>query len=62
MVRPRRLAYAPDGLDPAEPEGYAERGELRSVVDTVRPLADVAAAHRALEAGGVRGKHVIRVG
>jgi len=27
----------------------------------VHPLADIAAAHRALEAGGVRGKHVIQV-
>ncbi|MGC9499687.1 NAD(P)-dependent alcohol dehydrogenase [Streptomyces sp. WG7] len=40
----------------------AESGALRPVVDTVRPLADIAAAHRALEQGGVRGKHVLRVG
>ncbi|MFH9575575.1 NAD(P)-dependent alcohol dehydrogenase [Streptomyces sp. NPDC017454] len=39
----------------------AEGGALRPVVDTVHPLADIAAAHRALERGGVRGKHVIRV-
>ncbi|MFW5418567.1 NAD(P)-dependent alcohol dehydrogenase [Nocardiopsis sp. CNT-189] len=45
----------------AELAGYAERGELRPVVDTVRPLAEVAAAHRALEDGGVRGKHVLRI-
>ncbi|GAA3741318.1 NAD(P)-dependent alcohol dehydrogenase [Streptomyces tremellae] len=40
---------------------YAEDGILRPVVDTVRPLAEIAAAHRALEAGGVRGKHVVRI-
>uniref|UniRef100_A0AAU2W3R6 NAD(P)-dependent alcohol dehydrogenase n=1 Tax=Streptomyces sp. NBC_00008 TaxID=2903610 RepID=A0AAU2W3R6_9ACTN len=41
---------------------YAEDGSIRPVVDTVRPLADIAGAHRALEAGGVRGKQVLRVG
>ncbi|MEW2134227.1 NAD(P)-dependent alcohol dehydrogenase [Streptomyces sp. NPDC005435] len=37
------------------------RGELRPMVDAVYPLAAVADAHRALEAGGVRGKFVVRV-
>ncbi|WP_460777765.1 NAD(P)-dependent alcohol dehydrogenase [Nocardiopsis nanhaiensis] len=41
--------------------GYVERGEVRPVVDTVHELADIAKAHRALEAGGVRGKHVVRL-
>lgn len=36
-------------------------GAVRPVVDTVRPLADIAGAHRALEAGGVRGKHLVQV-
>ncbi|MGW9455262.1 NAD(P)-dependent alcohol dehydrogenase [Streptomyces globisporus] len=45
----------------AELTAYVERGDLRPVVDTVHPLADIAAAHRALEAGGVRGKQVIRL-
>ncbi|MER6235232.1 NAD(P)-dependent alcohol dehydrogenase [Streptomyces clavifer] len=45
----------------AELARYAESGAIRPVVDTVHPLADIATAHRALEAGGVRGKHVIRV-
>ncbi|MGW9051576.1 NAD(P)-dependent alcohol dehydrogenase [[Kitasatospora] papulosa] len=40
---------------------YVESGAIRPVVDTVHPLSDIAAAHRALEAGGVRGKHVVRV-
>ncbi|MFE1246487.1 NAD(P)-dependent alcohol dehydrogenase [Streptomyces sp. NPDC058735] len=37
-------------------------GKLRPAVDTVFPLEETAAAHRALEAGGVRGKCVVRVG
>ncbi|MFH9617245.1 NAD(P)-dependent alcohol dehydrogenase [Streptomyces pratensis] len=40
---------------------YVESGAIRPVVDTVHPLSGIAAAHRALEAGGVRGKHVIQV-
>ncbi|MFF0163628.1 NAD(P)-dependent alcohol dehydrogenase [Streptomyces sp. NPDC005263] len=36
-------------------------GKLRPAVDTVFPLAETTAAHRALEAGGVRGKYVVRV-
>jgi NADPH:quinone reductase-like Zn-dependent oxidoreductase len=39
----------------------AESGALRPVVDTVHPLSGIAEAHRALEAGGVRGKHVIEI-
>ncbi|MFJ9057291.1 NAD(P)-dependent alcohol dehydrogenase [Streptomyces sp. NPDC102409] len=45
----------------AELTRYVETGAIRPVVDTVHPLADIATAHRALEAGGVRGKHVIQV-
>jgi NADPH:quinone reductase-like Zn-dependent oxidoreductase len=45
----------------AEITGYAERGDLVPVVDTVHPLHRVTDAHRALEAGGVRGKHVVRL-
>ncbi|MFB4422843.1 NAD(P)-dependent alcohol dehydrogenase [Streptomyces sp. QL37] len=45
----------------AELTRYAESGAVRPVVDTVHPLSGIAAAHRALEAGGVRGKHVIQV-
>ncbi|MEV0385732.1 NAD(P)-dependent alcohol dehydrogenase [Nonomuraea sp. NPDC050643] len=45
----------------AELTRYAENGDIRPVVDTVHPLAAIAAAHRALEAGGVRGKHVIEI-
>lgn len=37
-------------------------GHLRPAVDERFPLEETAAAHRALEAGGVRGKYVVSVG
>ncbi|MFJ8998505.1 NAD(P)-dependent alcohol dehydrogenase [Streptomyces sp. NPDC102359] len=41
---------------------HVAEGALRPAVDTVFPsLEETAAAHRALEAGGVRGKYVVRV-
>lgn len=40
---------------------YVVEGKLRPAVDTVFPLRDTAAAYRALEAGGVQGKYVVRV-
>ncbi|MET9821894.1 NAD(P)-dependent alcohol dehydrogenase [Streptomyces sp. NPDC006349] len=43
----------------AELTRAAEAGTIRPVIDTVFPLHDIAAAHARLEAGGVRGKHVI---
>lgn len=45
----------------AEMTRLVEHGDLRPVVDTVHPLEDIAVAHRALAAGGVRGKHVMRI-
>lgn len=45
----------------AELTAHAESGSLRPVVDTVRPFDEIAEAHRDLEAGGVRGKHVLQV-
>lgn len=41
--------------------GYVDTGAIRPMVDKVFPLSDIAGAHRALEAGGVRGKIVVRV-
>ena len=38
-----------------------EAGRVRPVIDTVHTLDEIADAHRALEAGGVRGKHVIQI-
>ncbi|MFF4194464.1 NAD(P)-dependent alcohol dehydrogenase [Nonomuraea sp. NPDC001831] len=40
---------------------YVDSGAIRPVVDKVFPLDDIAAAHRSLEAGGVRGKIVVRI-
>ncbi|WP_425566639.1 NAD(P)-dependent alcohol dehydrogenase [Nonomuraea roseoviolacea] len=40
---------------------YVEIGAVRPVVDTTYPLEEIAQAHRALEAGGVRGKIIVRV-
>ncbi|GAB3461005.1 NAD(P)-dependent alcohol dehydrogenase [Streptomonospora sediminis] len=48
--------------DFAELAGYVENGAIAPVVDSVHPLADIAGAHRALEGGGVRGKHIVEVG
>ncbi|MFE6157770.1 NAD(P)-dependent alcohol dehydrogenase [Streptomyces sp. NPDC056486] len=45
----------------AELTRLTESGAIRPVVDSVYPLADIAGAHRALEAGGVRGKLVVDV-
>jgi NADPH:quinone reductase-like Zn-dependent oxidoreductase len=45
----------------AELGRWVAAGAIRPQVDRVFPLADVAAAHRALEQGGVRGKIVIEV-
>ncbi|TDD07715.1 NAD(P)-dependent alcohol dehydrogenase [Nonomuraea deserti] len=38
-----------------------ESGAIQPVVDTVYPLSRIADAHRALEAGGVRGKLVVKI-
>jgi len=37
------------------------RGQVRPVIDSVFPLEQVAAAHAKLEAGGIKGKIVIRI-
>ncbi|NJQ07097.1 NAD(P)-dependent alcohol dehydrogenase [Streptomyces lonarensis] len=59
--RVRFFSGAPDTALLVRAAQLAEQGVLRPVVDTVHPLAAVADAHRALESGGVRGKHVLRV-
>ncbi|MFD9444070.1 NADP-dependent oxidoreductase [Streptomyces sp. NPDC060006] len=41
--------------------GRVTSGALRPVIDSVYPLADIAAAHQAFERGGVVGKHVVTV-
>ncbi|WP_333749402.1 zinc-binding dehydrogenase, partial [Streptomyces sp. IBSBF 2394] len=59
--RIRFFSGNPDGALLAEAARLAEHGDLVPVVDTVHPLDRAADAQRALEAGGVRGKHVVRV-
>jgi NADPH2:quinone reductase len=39
----------------------AERKQIRPLVDSVFPLEQVADAHRKIEAGGMKGKIVIRI-
>jgi NADPH:quinone reductase-like Zn-dependent oxidoreductase len=45
----------------AELSRLTDSGAVRPVVDTVLPLAKIAEAHRALEAGGIQGKLVIQI-
>ncbi|MFD4262592.1 zinc-binding dehydrogenase [Streptomyces sp. NPDC058534] len=59
--RIRAFSGDPDSALLAEVTRLAERGDVVPVVDTVHPLDRVADDHRALKAGGVRGKHVVRV-
>ncbi len=40
---------------------YVQRGDLVPVVAGLYPLADIAAAHRAFEAGGAVGKQIVGV-
>ena len=57
--RIRTFGVIPHEKDLSELAGYVDRGELRPIIDTVRPLSEIGDAHRALEAGGTRGKHVV---
>ncbi|UBU18892.1 NAD(P)-dependent alcohol dehydrogenase [Nonomuraea gerenzanensis] len=59
--RVRAFSGNPDHRLLADLARYVEDGAIRPVVDTVFPLDDLAGAHRALEAGGVRGKFVVRI-
>ncbi|AXG79083.1 NAD(P)-dependent alcohol dehydrogenase [Streptomyces paludis] len=61
---PRRIRIFsgnPDRRLLAEVTERVETDGIRPVVDTVRPLSEIGAAHSALEAGGVRGKHIIQI-
>jgi NADPH:quinone reductase-like Zn-dependent oxidoreductase len=64
-LRPRRWVRGFSGNPRAplmaELGRWVAAGAVRPQVDRVFPLAEIAAAHRALEQGGVRGKIVIRV-
>ena len=51
----------PQGDLLAELTRLTDTGALRPVVDTVFPLAEIAQAHKTLEAGGIHGKLVVRI-
>ncbi|MFF5344344.1 NAD(P)-dependent alcohol dehydrogenase [Streptomyces althioticus] len=60
--RVRFFSGAPRQADFDALARHVAEGALRPAVDTVfSSLEETAAAHRALEAGGVRGKYVVRV-
>ncbi|MEU3187618.1 NADP-dependent oxidoreductase [Streptomyces sp. NPDC006923] len=59
--RIRTFSANPDTAVLRELAGHVTSGALRPVVNSVFPLADIAAAHRAFERGGVVGKHVVAV-
>ncbi|MFF0093262.1 NADP-dependent oxidoreductase [Streptomyces canus] len=59
--RIRTFSANPEAPVLREVAGHVTSGALRPVVDSVYPLADVAAAHQAFERGGVVGKHVVTV-
>ncbi len=40
---------------------YVQRGDLVPVVAGVYPLTEIAAAHRAFEAGGAVGKQIVEI-
>lgn len=60
-VRVRNVVRAPDGEALERVTDWVERGLLRPVVGAVFGLEDLAAAHEALERGGIRGKVAIAV-
>lgn len=53
------FSAAPDGSTMAELTRLVEAGAMKAVVDSVRPLGEIAAAHAAQEHGGGRGKRVL---
>lgn len=59
--RVRAFSGNPKRTDFDDLARHVAEGKLRPAVDKVFSLAETAAAHRALEAGGVRGKYVVRV-
>jgi NADPH:quinone reductase-like Zn-dependent oxidoreductase len=57
--RIRTFSANPDSALLRAAAEYADSGALRPVIDTVHPLAEIAAAHQAFERGGALGKHVV---
>lgn len=59
--RVRFFSHKPDTRLLTKLADLVREGAIKPVVDGVHPLSDVAEAHRAVEAGGRRGKQVIRI-
>ncbi|PBC96270.1 NADPH:quinone reductase-like Zn-dependent oxidoreductase [Streptomyces sp. Ag82_O1-15] len=59
--RIRTFSANPDATVLRALADHVTSGALRPVVNSVHPLADIAAAHQAFERGGVVGKHVVAV-
>ncbi|MET9037871.1 NAD(P)-dependent alcohol dehydrogenase [Streptomyces mirabilis] len=59
--RVRTFSANPDATVLRDVADHVTSGALRPVVNSVYPLADIAAAHQAFERGGVVGKHVVAV-
>lgn len=59
--RVRFFSGNPTSADLAALSEHVHRGALRPVIATTWPLAQIADAHRAMETGGVVGKHVVLV-
>ncbi|MEU5484303.1 NAD(P)-dependent alcohol dehydrogenase [Streptomyces mirabilis] len=59
--RVRTFSANPDATVLRALADHVTSGALRPVVTSVYPLADIAAAHKAFERGGVVGKHVVAV-
>lgn len=57
--RYHRLYFRPSGADLRAVAALVDRGQLRSTVERVMPLAEVAAAHELSASGRVRGKIVL---
>jgi NADPH:quinone reductase-like Zn-dependent oxidoreductase len=60
-VRVLEPLVEPDGRALAEIAALLASGAIKVAVERVFPLSDAAAAHRCLEAGGIRGKLVLSV-
>ena len=54
------FSAAPDGATMADLTRLVEAGAIKAVVDSVRPMGEIAAAHAALQHGGGRGKRVLQ--
>lgn len=63
VLAPRVVTFSndPGTAELAELARRVDAGEIRPVVDSVYPMDQIVAAHRRVEAGGVRGKVVIDV-